>query len=137
MSQLKRKCRAPRALFCLVLMGGLACSDAASGPMAVEDASPRALKGDYGAWTQALSAELAPPGAHVSFNTSALEGCPFIAPDGKTFFMASNRATGHGGLDIWISTRASEDAPWGEPVNAGDEVNSDVDDFCPTMSRDQ
>jgi hypothetical protein len=138
MSQLKRKCRAPRALSCLVLMGaGLACSDAASGPMAVEDASPRALKGDYGAWTQALSAELAPPGAHVSFNTSALEGCPFIAPDGKTFFMASNRPGGLGGIDIWVSTRAREDEPWGEPANVGAPINSAANDFCPTIARDR
>src|SRR5215218_7908806 len=138
MSQLKRKCRAPRALSCLVLMGaGLACSDAASGPMAVEDASLRALKGDYGTWTQALSAELAPPGAHVSFNTSALEGCPFIAPDGKTFFMASNRPGGLGGIDIWVSTRAREDEPWGEPANVGAPINSAANDFCPTIARDR
>ena len=85
MSQVKWNLRAPRALSFLVLMGaGLACSDPVSGPMTVGDASPRALKGDYGAWTQALSAELAPPGASASFNTAALDGCPYIAPDGKT-----------------------------------------------------
>jgi hypothetical protein len=138
MSQLKRKCRAPRALSCLVLMSaGLACSDAASGPMTVEDASPRALKGDYRAWTQALSAELAPPGAHASFNTAALEGCPYIAPDGKMFFMASNRPGGLGGTDIWVSTRANEDQPWGEPVNVGAPINSAANDFCPTSTRDR
>src|SRR5215218_10114377 len=86
MSQVKWNHRALRALSFLVLMGaGLACSDPVSGPMTVGDASPRGLKGAYGAWTQALSAELAPPGASASFNTAALDGCPYIAPDGKTF----------------------------------------------------
>jgi hypothetical protein len=39
-------------------------------------------------------------------------------------------------LDIWVSKRAKVDDPWGAPENMGEGVNSDVDDFCPTMSRD-
>jgi hypothetical protein len=70
------------------------------------------------------------------FNTASVDGCPFISPDGKTFYMASNRAGGYGGLDIWVSTRASVDDPWGAPENMGARVNSGVDDFCPTISRD-
>lgn len=75
-------------------------------------------------------------GTHPEFNGGALDGCPFIAPDDRTFFMASNRSGGLGGIDIWISTRPSPDAPWGEPVNAGAPINSADNDFCPTMSRD-
>ena len=138
MSQVKWNHRAPRALSFLVLLGaGLACSDPVSGPMTVGDASPRGLRSGYGAWTLALSAELAPPGASTSFNTAALDGCPYIAPDGKTFFMASNRPGGLGGIDIWVSTRASEEEVWGEPVNVGAPINSAANDFCPTIARDR
>ena len=90
----------------------------------------------FGDWSTAANIETAPPGADAGFNTPALEGCPFIARDGKTFYMATNRDGGHGGLDIWVSTRASVRDPWGEPVNVGEPVNSGVDDFCPTLARD-
>lgn len=88
------------------------------------------------AWSLALSAESGLAGAAPTFNTDALDGCPFIAPDGKTFFMASNRKGTLGGLDIWVSTRSSVDEPWSEPQNVGAPVNSTSNDFCPTMSRD-
>jgi hypothetical protein len=91
---------------------------------------------DIGDWSEAQSIETAFAGAHESFNTAALEGCPFVAPDGKTFFIASNRPGGLGGLDIWISTRTSANAGWGAPVNAGAPINTDADDFCPTLAPD-
>lgn len=130
--------RSTRSVGFALLAGIVACTaDAVTRPPLDDGLPTLAALGTFSGWSPAMSIERMPPGAHPNFNTSATEGCPFIAPDGKTFFMASNRARGYGGLDIWISTRASEDAPWGEPVNAGGEVNSEVDDFCPTMSRDQ
>lgn len=89
----------------------------------------------FGAWSAAVNVQSI-PGTHVDFNTTDLDGCPFQSPDGKTFYMASNRPNGLGGLDIWVATRSSADAPWGEPENVGDPVNSTANDFCPTMSRD-
>jgi hypothetical protein len=50
--------------------------------------------------------------------------------------MASNRPGGLGGLDIWVSTRASVGDPWGAPENVGAPVNSGANDFCPTIARD-
>jgi hypothetical protein len=70
----------------------------------------------------------------VTLNTAQTDGCPFISPDGKTLFMASNR-DGSQGLDIYVSTRSNEDEPWGPPAKVTS-VNSAFDDFCPTMSRD-
>lgn len=47
--------------------------------------------------------------------------------------MASNRQPGgKGGLDIWVATRESTDAPWGAPQNLPEPINSAADDFCPT-----
>jgi Tol biopolymer transport system component len=93
-----------------------------------------AASGDYGPWSPAVRVEAA--GADSAFNGPSLDGCPFVSRDGKTFYMASNRPGGLGGIDIWVSTRSSLDEPWGAPVNVGAPVNSTANDFCPTISRD-
>jgi ribosomal protein L24E len=94
-----------------------------------------ASAGDFSSWSQATRVEDT-PGTDPSFNGAALDGCPFISRDGRTFYMASNRAGGLGGIDIWVSTRASVNDGWGPPVNAGAPVNSPANDFCPTIARD-
>jgi Tol biopolymer transport system component len=94
-----------------------------------------AMPDEFGPWSGAVRVESI-PGTPATFNGSGLDGCPFVSRDGKTFYMASVRPGGHGGIDIWVSTRASVDDPWGEPVNAGEPVNSPANDFCPTISRD-
>ena len=95
----------------------------------------RAEPGASNEWSAAQRVEAAPPGADPSFNGPDLDGCPFIALDDTTFFMASNRSGGLGGIDIWVATRASADAPWGAPVNVGAPINSAANDFCPTPTR--
>ena len=89
---------------------------------------------DYGPWTQAVRVEAA--GADPAFNGPSLDGCPFVSRDGKTFYMASNRPGGLGGIDIWVSHRTGPDEPWGAPENVGAPVNSAANDFCPTVARD-
>ena len=91
--------------------------------------------GAEASWSPARSIEH-DGGAHESFNTGALEGCPFVGPDDRTMFIASNREGGLGGIDIWMSTRDSADDPWSAPVNVGAPVNSSANDFCPTIARD-
>src|SRR5690606_2293246 len=76
------------------------------------------------------------PGTSPEFNSSSLDGCPFESPDGLSFYMASDRPGGQGGIDIWKSTRNSVNAGWGTPVNLGAPVNSGADDFCPTPVED-
>lgn len=75
-------------------------------------------------------------GTSTDFNGSGLDGCPFEAPDGLSFYMASDRPGGEGGIDIWRSARASVTEGWGAPVNLGAPVNSTADDFCPTPVND-
>ena len=89
----------------------------------------------FSTWAAAIAVEQV-AGTHPELNTAALEGCPFIAPDGKTLFMASNRPGGLGGIDIWVSTRTTTSGAWGRPVNAGAPVNSTDNDFCPTLAPD-
>ena len=94
-----------------------------------------------GEWSESVSIEAYGAGAHPDFNLpptppTGLEGCPFVAKDGRSFFIASDRADGMGGLDIWVSTRGSTDEPWGKPWNPGAPINTAANDFCPTLAQD-
>lgn len=127
---------APTALL-LTLAGGITgCEDAPTGLPESGVRPTLVTAAGFSEWGPVLSAEAAAPGAHPEFNTASLDGCPFPSRDGKMFFMASNRPGGLGGIDIWVSTRASTRDPWGEPVNVGAPVNSEHNDFCPTLARD-
>jgi WD40-like Beta Propeller Repeat len=72
---------------------------------------------------------------NADLNTPSQDGCPIQSPDGLHLYIASNRPGGKGGLDIWMATRASEESPWGAPVDLPEPINSASDDFCPTPVR--
>lgn len=90
---------------------------------------------EFGPWSAAVNVQSI-PGTDPALNTSSVDGCPTPSRDGRTLYMASNRPGGEGGLDIWMATRDSQDAPWGEPINVGPPVNTAADEFCPSPARD-
>jgi len=51
-------------------------------------------------------------------------------------FGIMGRPGGYGDADIWVTTRATVDDPWGEPVNLGEAVNTPDYDSCPYLSPD-
>src|SRR2546425_2811879 len=69
---------------------------------------------------------------------------PAISKDGLSLYITSSalpsppgsRPGGLGGADIWVSQRASIDAPWGEPVDLGPNINSAGNDGVPSLSTD-
>lgn len=65
-------------------------------------------------------------------DNSVAGGCPIESPDGLSLYMASDRAGGLGGLDIWVADRFDTDEAFGEAHNLGAPVNSSAADFCPT-----
>jgi Tol biopolymer transport system component len=69
-------------------------------------------------------------------NSSSGDGGPGISPDGLALFFSSNRPGGKGADDIWMTTRATTDDPWGEPVNLGSTVNSSTWEDYPNVSAD-
>ncbi len=81
----------------------------------------------YGDWS-------VPENLGTTINTAALEGCPFIAKDNLTLFLASNRAGGSGANDIYASQRDSEESSWGAPFNLGTDINSSAGEECPTLA---
>lgn len=124
-----------RAALVAVAATAIGCASDAVAP-GLEEGGLATRLGPFTGWSHAVRIEAAPPGAHPNFNTAFLDGCPVSSRDGKTFFMASTRPGGLGGIDIWISRRERTDEPWGEPVNAGEPINSAFNDFCPMPARD-
>jgi Tol biopolymer transport system component len=69
-------------------------------------------------------------------NSSSREQSSSISRDGLEIYFSSGRQGGFGSGDLWISTRAATDDPWGTPVNLGQTVNSPSDDHSPSISAD-
>jgi uncharacterized protein (TIGR02246 family) len=61
---------------------------------------------------------------------------PSISADSLELYFESGRPGGSGGSDIWVTTRATTDDPWGEPVNLGPIVNSLATEGSPSISHD-
>jgi Tol biopolymer transport system component/serine/threonine protein kinase len=71
-----------------------------------------------------------------SINTANNEGVHSISADGLTLYLDSDRPGGHGGFDIYMSTRATRKDPWGSPVNMGPKINSSAGEGHPAISAD-
>lgn len=63
-------------------------------------------------------------------NSPGWDGHPFVTPDGRRLYFASDRDGGYGGTDIWISDRLPSGA-WETPHNAGPTVNTSGDENAP------
>ena len=74
--------------------------------------------------------------AGLPFRSSSYDGMDYIAPDGLTLLMDSDRPGGCGSVDLWVTTRAAVGDDWGTPVNLGATVNSASDDSAANLSPD-
>ncbi|MFY0607183.1 MAG: PD40 domain-containing protein [Cyclobacteriaceae bacterium] len=59
-------------------------------------------------------------------NTPFRENSPYLAPDGKTLYYASDGHPGYGGMDIFYCI--FENGKWSKPINLGAPLNSSDDD---------
>lgn len=69
-------------------------------------------------------------------NGKGRNGGATLSADGRTLIFHSSRPGGQGELDLWMSTRASPNEPFGQPVNLGSDVNSSEIESQPTLSGD-
>jgi Tol biopolymer transport system component len=69
-------------------------------------------------------------------NSIADEWCASISADGLTLYFTSDRPGGYGYADIWMTTRASRNDPWGQPVTIPPKVNTSYGDGGPWISPD-
>jgi len=70
-----------------------------------------------------------------NINNELHEADPFIAPDESYLIYARRDPKGFGGADIFISFR-NKDGNWTKSINMGKNINSDSDEYCPTVSPD-
>ncbi len=69
-----------------------------------------------------------------SVNTPGEESSPFLSPDGRTLYFASNGRPGYGDLDIFVAQRKSDGwQEWSEPLNLGPTINSPAFDAYYTV----
>ena len=57
-------------------------------------------------------------------NSSDGDYMSYISVDGLSLYFSSTRSGGLGLRDLWMTTRATTDDEWGEPVNLGPTVNT-------------
>src|SRR5438876_7304961 len=69
-------------------------------------------------------------------NSASADQHPAISSDGLNLYISSDRPGGCGGLDIWVSRRASLYSPWESPVNLGCTINSSANDLAPNLTAD-
>lgn len=81
-----------------------------------------------GKWTKPMN--LGP-----GINTGGVEQTPFLHPDGKTLYFASDSLPGMGGLDLFVVRRTS-DTTWGVPQNLGYPINTKANEVALTVSLD-
>jgi outer membrane protein OmpA-like peptidoglycan-associated protein len=60
-----------------------------------------------------------------AINTPGEESSPFLSPDGRTLYFASNGRPGYGDLDIFVAQKQDDGwTDWSEPLNLGSTINS-------------
>lgn len=60
---------------------------------------------------------------------------PFVSPNGKQLYFASNKESGFGGFDIYVAN-INKDGSIGEAKNLGSKINTVYDDKYPSLSKD-
>lgn len=84
--------------------------------------------------TQRVNGEWTEP-EKMPFNTNGNEKTPFIHPDNRTLYFASDSMKGMGGYDIYV-VRKDRNGAWGEPVNIGYPINTGGDEVGFIISTD-
>jgi WD40-like Beta Propeller Repeat len=72
----------------------------------------------------------------AAINSPFSEANVFLSRDELTLYFSSNRPGGFGGLDIYVSHRASVYSAWQAPMNIGPPINTESNDLGPNLSVD-
>ena len=76
----------------------------------------------------------------MSFSSSYMDLEPFLSHDGKRLFFVSNRplddlSKEKKDFDIWYVERGGSDQKWSMPKNIGAPINSGLNEFYPSLSK--
>lgn len=94
-------------------------------------ASATAAAKNWREWSAPLNLESL-PGSSSALNTASVDGCASHSPDGLTIAFNSNRAGNH---DIYMATRESKTAGFGDPIKLPSPINTSSNDSCPTIAN--
>lgn len=112
------------------MIGLLAACDTGHGPVALQSGVAIAnVSPSFSDWS-------VPINLGTAVNSAFPDNLPELSANGLSLYFTSGRPGGSGGLDLWVSQRASVKDPWGTPVNLGASVNSIGNDAAPNLSRD-
>ena len=114
-----------RHIMCLLVFAYLGWASA----IIADNVTNKSSAPQYSDWSE-------PANLGSTINSSSGDRHPAISGDRLRLYFSSNRPGGLGGDDLWVSQRASEDAPWGTPQNLGPIVNTSGQEYGPTFSRD-
>jgi Tol biopolymer transport system component len=92
------------------------------------------LNADRGAKADFVFGELENLGPSV--NTSSNEGLARTSSDGLSLYFTSDNPGGFGSGDLYVSTRATINDQWSNPVNLGSYVNTSNMEYWPSISAD-
>jgi len=97
--------------------------------------SNRAGKGKQDIWMTRIGndSQWTKP-VNLSINTSGSDQSPFIHPDGKTLYFASDEHLGMGRHDLFVTTILDEEGNCSAPINLGYPINSPEDDVSLMVS---
>ena len=71
----------------------------------------------------------------LPFNQEEYNHChPTLSADGQSMYLASDRAGGYGGHDLYVSR--FENGAWSEPMNLGASINTPGNELFPFMHED-
>jgi hypothetical protein len=76
----------------------------------------------------------------ISFSGTYRDLEPFISPDGLKLYFSSDRPLSDTvqqkrDFDIWYLTRENRQKEWSKPINIGSPINSDLDEFYPSVAN--
>lgn len=69
-------------------------------------------------------------------NSASTEMVPSVTPNGLELYFLSTRPGASGSSDFYVSTRATPNDPWDDPVNVGPAVNSPGGELAASFSPD-
>ena len=83
-----------------------------------------------GSWSEPITVEI------KTIDSLDVVGHPTLSSDELTLIFASERRTGIGGKDLWISERESTSEEFGRPRNLGININTESDELYPYLRND-
>ena len=104
---------------------------ARAGLIALAAASAAVAMPSFGNWTAPANIETL-PGSSTEVNSTSIDGCASISPDGLTLAFNSFRT---GNQQIYLATRSSTSEGFGDPVMLPAPINGPGLDYCPTIAR--